>query len=149
MTSDYDLMGLALEEAKEALAHGDVPVGAVLVHGGEVVARGHNRREVDRDPTAHAEMVVVRDAARILDASHLDGTTLYVTLEPCAMCTGALQLARVATVVLGADNAKAGALGSLYHFGADPRLNHQIEVRSGVRANEAAALLTEFFATRR
>lgn len=142
-------MGLALDEAKKALAHDDVPVGAVLVRDGEVIARAHNRREVDHDPTAHAEMLVLRAAAELTGDSHLVGTTLYVTLEPCAMCAGALSLARVGTVVLGADNPKAGALGSLYHFGADPRLAHEIAVRSGVRMEEAAALLTEFFAGKR
>jgi tRNA(adenine34) deaminase len=147
--TDHDLMGLALTEAHEALTHDDVPIGAVLVRDGQVIAQAHNRREVDHDPTAHAEMLVLRAAAQATGDSHLDDTTLYVTLEPCAMCAGALSLARVGTVVLGADNPKAGALGSLYHFGADPRLNHEITVRSGIRAEEAAQLLTEFFAAKR
>ncbi len=147
--TDHELMGLALDEAKKALAHDDVPVGAVLVRDGVVLARAHNRREGDHDPTAHAEMLVLRAASQITGDSHLDGMTLYVTLEPCVMCAGALQLARVATVVIGADNPKAGALGSLYHLGADPRLNHDLAVRSGVRAEEASLLLTEFFAAKR
>jgi tRNA(adenine34) deaminase len=148
-TSDEDFMGRALDEARAALEHDDVPIGAVLVRDGVVIATAHNRREIDHDPTAHAELLVLRAAAKELGDSHLADTTLYVTVEPCAMCAGALVLARVRTVVLGADNPKAGALGSLYHFGADPRLNHEIDVRSGVRAEEAGALLTAFFAAKR
>ena len=143
--TDHELMELALAEARSAPAHGDVPVGAVVWHDGEVVARRHNERERTGDPTAHAEMLAVRDAAARLGGWRLDGTTVAVTLEPCPMCAGALQQARVARVVFGADDPKAGALGSLYNLGVDPRLNHEFEVVQGVRADECAALLQEFF----
>ena len=139
-------MELALVEARSAPAHGDVPVGAVVWRDGEVVARGHNERERTGDPTAHAEMLALRDAATRLGSWRLDGATVAVTLEPCPMCAGALQQARVARVAYGADDPKAGALGSLYNLGADPRLNHEFAVVPGVRAPECAALLQEFFA---
>ena len=144
--TDEELIGLALAEARAAPAHGDVPVGAVIWHNGEVLARRHNERERTGDPTAHAEVLAVRDAAASLGVWRLDGATVAVTLEPCAMCAGALQQARVDRVVFGADDPKAGALGSLYNLGADPRLNHEFEVVPGVRANECAALLHTFFA---
>ena len=136
----------ALTEARLAPAHGDVPVGAAVWHDGEVVARRHNERERTGDPTAHAEILAVRDAAARLGGWRLDGATVAVTLEPCPMCAGALQQARVARVVYGAADPKAGALGSLYNLSADPRLNHEFEVAPGVRAGECAALLQEFFA---
>ncbi len=143
--TDDELMGLALAEARAAPLHGDVPVGAVVCHDGEVIARRHNERERTGDPTAHAEILAVRDAASRLGGWRLDTATVAVTLEPCAMCAGALQQARVARVVFGADDSKAGALGSLYNLGADPRLNHEFEVVPWVRAGECAALLEEFF----
>ena len=144
--TDDELMEPALTEARLAPAHGDVPVGAAVWHDGEVVARRHNERERTGDPTAHAEILAVRDAAARLGGWRLDGATVAVTLEPCPMCAGALQQARVARVVYGAADPKAGALGSLYNLGADPRLNHEFEVAPGVRAGECAALLQEFFA---
>ncbi len=146
---DDELMALAIEEAKAATAHGDVPVGAVVVVDGAIVARRHNERELTGDPTAHAELLAVRDAAAELGSWRLDDATVVVTLEPCPMCAGALQQARVGRVVYGAADMKAGACGSLYNLGADPRLNHEFEVRHGVRADECADLLSEFFAARR
>jgi tRNA(adenine34) deaminase len=144
-------MEIALDEARAATAHGDVPIGAVVLdlRTGEVVARRHNEREVAADPTAHAELLALRDAASARGAWRLDGCALVVTLEPCPMCAGAAVAARLDTVVFGAADPKAGALGSLYHLGADPRLNHEVEVIAGVRDAECAALLSEFFAGRR
>jgi tRNA(adenine34) deaminase len=139
----------ALAEADAAVAHGDVPIGAVLVRDGEVLARDHNRRELDQDPTAHAELLVLRAGARTLGSWRLEGCTLYVTLEPCAMCAGALVLARLPRVVFAADDPKAGAVGALYDIPRDPRLNHRVEVVRGVLADEAAAQLKGFFAARR
>jgi tRNA(adenine34) deaminase len=142
-------MGIALEEAAAAVAHGDVPVGAVAVLGGQVVARDHNRREERADPTAHAELLVLRAAAAASGSWRLTDLTLVVTLEPCPMCAGALVAARVSRVVFGAPDPKAGATGTLYNLCADPRFNHEVEVTSGVRADEAAAQLRAFFADRR
>jgi tRNA(adenine34) deaminase len=142
-------MGLALEEAAAALAHDDVPVGAVVLRDGEVIATRHNERERTGDPTAHAEVLAVRDAARTVGSWRLEGTTLVVTLEPCPMCAGALLAARIDRVVFGAADPKAGACGSLHNLCADPRLNHEVEVVPGVRAAEAAELLSEFFGRRR
>lgn len=147
--TDDELMGLAIDEARAATDHGDVPVGAIVVIDGEVVARRHNEREAAQDPTAHAELLAVRDAAAARGAWRLDGATVFVTLEPCPMCAGLLQQARVDRVVYGAVDMKAGSCGSLYNLGADPRLNHEYEVVAGVRADECAALLTDFFAARR
>jgi tRNA(adenine34) deaminase len=148
--TDEEAMGLALDEASRATAHGDVPVGAVVLDAaGAVVARRHNERELLGDPTAHAEMLALRDAARDRGRWRLDDLTVVVTLEPCPMCAGALVAARVARVVFGAPDPKAGAVGSLYNLCADPRLNHEVIVRHGVRAAEAADLLTRFFAGRR
>jgi tRNA(adenine34) deaminase len=147
--TDDDLMALALEEARLAPAHEDVPVGAVVALDGTVIARRHNEREHLGDPTAHAELLALRDAAAVIGTSRLDGAVLVTTLEPCPMCSGAALLARVGRVVFGADDPKAGAMGSLYHLGSDPRLNHEIAVTPWVRAPECAALLSEFFATRR
>jgi len=143
------LMGLALEEAGGALLHGDVPVGAVAVVGDEVVASRHNERERTGDPTAHAEILALADAAAALGTWRLSEVTLVVTLEPCPMCAGALVASRLGRIVFGAADPKAGACGSLYNLCADPRLNHEVPVTSGVRADEAAALLTDFFAGRR
>jgi tRNA(adenine34) deaminase len=147
--TDEELMQAAIDEAQHALGHDDVPVGAVVVVDGTIVARRHNERERLRDPTAHAEMLALRDAAKVLGSSRLDGATLVTTLEPCPMCAGAALLARVGRVVFGADDMKAGALGSLYNIGADPRLNHEFEVRGRVRETECAELLTTFFANKR
>jgi tRNA(adenine34) deaminase len=143
-------MGLALEEARAALSHADVPVGAVVLGpGGEILSRRHNERELTGDPTAHAELLALRDAAAALGRWRLDGCVLVATLEPCPMCAGAALAARVGTVVFGAADPKAGACGSLYNLAADPRLNHDMAVVPGVREAEAAALLRAFFAERR
>lgn len=143
------MMDIALEEARAAADHGDTPVGAVVVHGDEVIARRHNERELHGDPTAHAEVLALRDAASNRGGWRLEGAVVYVTLEPCAMCAGALLAARVDRVVFGADDPKAGALGSLYNLGVDPRLNHELDITRCVRAEECGALLTEFFSSRR
>ena len=144
-------MAVALEEARAAAAHGDVPIGAVVarVADGAILARRHNERERLGDPTAHAEVLALRDASAALGSWRLDGCVLVCTLEPCPMCAGACSAARVPFVVFGAADPKAGALGSLYHLGADPRLNHELAVMHGVRADECAALLQEFFAAHR
>jgi tRNA(adenine34) deaminase len=143
-------MGLALDEAAAALNHGDVPVGAlVITPDGEVIARRHNERELGGDPTAHAELLALRDAAAHLGRWRLAGCVLMATLEPCPMCAGAALAARIGTVVFGTADPKAGACGSLYNLGADPRLNHEMAIVSGVRADEAATLLRRFFAERR
>ncbi|MBK9180145.1 MAG: nucleoside deaminase [Acidimicrobiales bacterium] len=139
----------ALTEAEAALAHDDVPVGAVCVAHGRVVARRHNERELLGDPTAHAELLALRDAAADLGSWRLHEVTLVVTLEPCPMCAGALVNARVARVVFGAPDPKAGACGSLYNLCADPRLNHEVAVTAGVQAERCGALLAGFFARRR
>ena len=142
-------MQRAIAEAQAAAAHDDVPIGAVVVVDDEVVATGHNRREVDADPTAHAEILALRAAAQARGHWRLDGATLYVTLEPCAMCAGALVLARLDRVVFGADDPKAGAVGALWDIPRDPRLNHTVEVVRGIEADTCARLLTDFFAARR
>src|ERR1700734_3691864 len=142
-------MSLALAEARAALAHGDVPVGAVTLVDGRLVASRHNERELTGDPTAHAEILVLRDAAQALGTWRLSTVTLVVTLEPCAMCAGALVNARTGRLVFGAADPKAGACGSLYQLCHDPRLNHELPVTAGVLADEAGFLLTRFFATRR
>jgi tRNA(adenine34) deaminase len=144
MTDDH-WMNLALEEARAAAAAGDVPVGAVVVIDDRIVGRGRNRREVDRDPTAHAEVVALREAAQALGQWRIEGT-LVVTQEPCPMCAGALVNARVARLVYGCPNPKAGAVATLYQLVSDPRLNHRVAVTAGVRADVCAALLQEFFA---
>ena len=138
-------MGLALDEGATAVLHGDVPVGAVVLRDGEVIAQRHNERELTGDPTAHAEVLALRDAADVVGSWRLEGTTLVVTVEPCPMCAGALVAARVDQVVYGAADPKAGACGSLYNLCADPRLNHEVAVTPGLRADEAAALITGFF----
>jgi tRNA(adenine34) deaminase len=144
-TNDEYWMGLALDEARSAAVAGDVPVGAVVVLGGRIVGRGRNRREVDRDPTAHAEIVALRDASRALGQWRVEGT-IFVTQEPCPMCAGALVNARIVRLVFGCRNPKAGAVVSLFELVNDPRLNHRLEVAGGVRADECAAALQEFFA---
>jgi tRNA(adenine34) deaminase len=151
MNADAEPMGLALAEARLALAHDDVPIGAVVVRDadGEVIGQGHNERELRQDPTAHAEILALQQAAAALGSWRVLDATLYVTLEPCAMCAGAIVLARVPRVVYGCADPKAGAAGSVLDVLAEERLNHRAEVLGGVRAEECAALLREFFAARR
>ncbi len=146
---DLDAMTIALDEARAAQEHDDVPIGAVVLVDGEVVARRHNERELTNDPTAHAEVLALRDAATARGSWRLDDATLVVTLEPCAMCAGAAVNARLQRVVFGARDLNAGAMGSLYQLGTDPRLNHEVTVTPDVRADECAAILTDFFADRR
>jgi tRNA(adenine34) deaminase len=147
--TDDDAMKLALDQAVEATTHGDVPIGAVVVRDGEVIAARHNERELTGDPTAHAEVLAIRDAASVVGHWRLLDCTLYVTLEPCVMCAGALVNARIGRLVFAATDPKAGAVASLYQVCADPRLNHRLPVSPGVRADEAGALLRAFFADRR
>jgi tRNA(adenine34) deaminase len=142
-------MRMALELAVRAGAAGEVPVGAVVVREGEVIGRGANAREATRDPTAHAEVLAVREAAKVTGSWRLVDATLYVTLEPCPMCAGALVAARLGRLVFGAADPKAGACGSLYNLCADPRLNHELPVVRGVLAQEAALVLSRWFAARR
>ncbi len=142
-------MGLALECARKAESHGDVPIGAVVARDGEVLAEAGNERELRGDPTAHAEILAIRAAAAALGGWRLPGTTLYVTLEPCAMCAGAIVLARIPTVLIGTLDPKAGAAGSVLDVLAEPALNHRPEVVAGVLGDECAAVLRDFFATRR
>jgi tRNA(adenine34) deaminase len=146
---DADAMDLALAEAEAALAHGDVPVGAVALVDGAVIASRHNERQLQNDPTAHAEILALRDAARVLSTWRLSDVTLVVTLEPCPMCAGALVAARTQRLVFGAADPKAGACGSLYQLCSDPRLNHELPVTAGIREHEAGVLLSRFFAGRR
>ena len=146
---DERWMHLALDEARAARAAGEVPVGAVIVRNGDVIARAGNRTLRDQDPTAHAESLAIRDAAARLESWRLDGCTLYVTLEPCAMCAGAIVLARVDRVVFGAWDEKAGMVGSVGDLLRHPKLNHRPEVLAGVSAAECGLLLTEFFRQRR
>jgi tRNA(adenine34) deaminase len=150
LQSQYEQwMGAALVEAARAEALGDVPIGAVIVREGAVIAAGCNRRIVDRDPTAHAEMLAIRSAAAALGDWRLSGCTLVVTLEPCCMCAGAIVLARLDRLVYGAADPKAGAVDTLYRLCSDQRLNHRVEVAPGVRAAECGAMLTEFFRKQR
>jgi tRNA(adenine34) deaminase len=142
-------MRVALKLARRAAGHGDVPVGAVVVKDGAVVARGRNRRELDGDPTAHAELVAIRRAARKLGSWRLGGCTLYVTLEPCAMCAGAIVLARLERLVFGTRDPKAGFVGSLGDLCRDRRLNHRLQVAEGVLGDACGAVLKEFFRARR
>ena len=144
-----DAMRIALEEAALAGAKGDVPVGAVILHNGEVIARRHNEREASNDPTAHAEVLALRDASKLLNSWRLSECTLVVTLEPCVMCAGASQSARIGRLVYGAPNFEAGATASLYNVMSDPRLGHNPPVEHGVLAAESAALLKEFFGSKR
>ncbi len=147
--TDEEAMEIALAEATAATAHGDVPVGAVVLIEGKIVSQRHNERELTKDPTAHAEVLALRDAAETLGDWRLSGATLVVTLEPCPMCAGALLSGRVSRLVFGAADPKAGACGTLYNFCTDPRLNHAVDVRHGVMAAEASSLLSSFFADRR
>lgn len=163
LTTDEDYMRMALDEARAAAEEGEVPIGAVVVHGGKrllkdgrtftegakVIARAHNRRETDRNPSAHAEFSAMVEAARVLDRWRLTGCTVYVTLEPCLMCSGLMVNARVDRCVFGAPDPKGGAVGTLYDLSHDPRLNHEFEVVGGVLAEECAAELKHFFKMRR
>lgn len=160
MTDDATWMRHALEEAGKCLRSNsqsavrnppsdDVPVGAICVFENQIIGRGHNRREIDHDPVAHAEILALRDAAASLQRSNLENVTLYVTLEPCPMCAGALWLSRVSRVVFGAWDEKAGGCGSVFDIARDPRLNHRVQVRAGVLERECQLLLRDFFAPRR
>jgi tRNA(adenine34) deaminase len=149
LAAHMQAMSLALEQARLAEAHGDVPIGAAILRDGEPLAVAGNERERRRDPTAHAEILAIRAAAEALGGWRLPDTTLYVTLEPCAMCAGAIVLARIPTVVIGTPDPKAGAAGSVLDVLAEPALNHRPELVTGVRRDECAALLREFFNARR
>src|SRR5665647_2837713 len=142
-------MGLALAEAKQAAAEGEVPIGAVLVLEGEVIAQAHNLREADKDATAHAEMLVIRDACRKLGRWRLSGTTMFVTIEPCPMCAGALVMSRVDRVVYGSPDFRAGAVESIFNVVQHPALNHRLMVTAGVRQEECTAVMQAFFRERR
>ncbi len=146
---DEQFMRLAIESAKIAEENGDVPIGAVIVHKNTIIAKAYNQREQLKDPTAHAEIIALTQAAAALENWHLNGCTMYVTLEPCPMCAGALVLARMDRLVYGCDDPKTGAVKSLYNIVQDERLNHRLEVTSGVLANECAGLLQRFFQKRR
>ena len=146
---DEHFMRLAIREAERALEHDDVPIGAVVVHDGEVIGAGHNERELREDPTAHAEVLALREAARTLGSWRVLESVLYVTLEPCAMCAGAIVLARVPRVVYGTEDPKAGAAGSVIDVLDEPRFNHRPDVAGGLLREECAALLRAFFAARR
>ena len=149
LLTDDAAMALALAQAGEATTHGDVPVGAVTLVGGQLVAARHNEREKLGDPTAHAELLALRDTALALGGWRLTEVTLVVTLEPCAMCAGALVAARLGRLVFGATDPRAGACGTLYNLCQDPRLNHELPVTAGVRQTECGTLLTSFFAQKR
>ena len=149
VADDERFMQLALEEARRAAEEGEVPIGAVVVCGGEVAARAHNRRETDADPSAHAEFSAMLEASRALGRWRLTDCTVYVTLEPCLMCAGLMVNARIDRCVYGASDPKGGALGTLYDVSADPRLNHAFAVTPGVLADESAELLRSFFRSRR
>ena len=142
-------MQIALEEARLAASEGEVPIGAVVVHDGQIIARAHNRRETDADPSAHAEFSAMLEASRVLGRWRLTGCTVYVTLEPCLMCAGLMVNARIDRCVYGASDPKGGALGTLFDVSSDPRLNHEFAVSAGVCADEAAELLRSFFRSRR
>ena len=149
MISDLDAMQAALAEAQKAAAEGEVPIGAIIMHEGEIVAHGQNRVLRDVDPTAHAEIVALREAAKVLGNYRLNGCTLYVTLEPCAMCAGAMIHARLDRLVFAAADPKAGACGSVLSVLNHPQLNHQMQVEQGILAEEASELLRNFFRERR
>ncbi|MGZ4120797.1 MAG: tRNA adenosine(34) deaminase TadA [Actinomycetota bacterium] len=149
MSDDQAMMTRALEEAQRAEAGGDVPIGCVIARDGEAIASAGNARERDQDPTAHAEILALRAAAATLGTWRLDGCTVYVTLEPCAMCAGAMVLARVSRLVYGATDPKAGAVRSLYNIADDPRLNHRVEVTAGVLEQECAEQLRAYFSAKR
>ena len=144
-----EAMRIALEEATNAAKNGEVPVGAVVLHNGKIISRRHNEREASGDPTAHAEVLALRDASQVIGSWRLDECTLVVTLEPCVMCAGALLNSRIGRLVYGAADLKGGATASLYNVMSDPRLNHNPPVEHGVLASESQALLQEFFAQKR
>jgi tRNA(adenine34) deaminase len=146
---DEQYMRIAIAQAQIAEENGDVPIGAVIVHSSKIIAKAYNQREQLQDPTAHAEIIALTQAAAALENWHLNDCTIYVTLEPCCMCAGALVLSRIDRLVYGCDDPKTGAVKSLYNIVQDKRLNHQVEVVSGVLADECGALLTEFFKKRR
>lgn len=146
---DTDYMRIALEEARQAAAAGEVPIGAVLVRGDEILARAGNRTIRDCDPTAHAEIVALRETARVTGNHRLAGTTLYVTLEPCAMCSGAMVQARIARLVYGADDPKGGAVRTCFNVLSHPKLNHHVEITYGLLMEECAEALQKFFTARR
>ena len=146
---DLDFMQQALDEARAAAVAGEVPVGAILVHDGKIIARSGNRTIRDGDPTAHAEIIVLREGARVLGNYRLAGTTLYVTIEPCSMCAGAIIQARVPRLAYGCDDPKGGAVRSCFEVLSHPRLNHQVQITSGVLAADCAAVIQAFFAGRR
>lgn len=150
MTAD-DLMSLAIEQARIALGHDEVPIGAVIYHepSDRILAQAHNRRILDADPTAHAEVLAIRQAAQTLGDWRLEGTILAVTLEPCPMCAGAIVNARVPKLIYGCADPKAGAVATLFELCSDGRLNHRVEIQSGLRADECGSLLTNFFAAKR
>lgn len=147
--ADAYFMGLALEQAKLAAQHDEVPIGAVVVYEGKVISTGYNRREIDNDPAGHAEFIALKKSSEYLGVWRLSGCTVYVTLEPCLMCAGLMYQARIDRCVYGAADPKAGALGSLYSINADERLNHVFEVVSGIRSEECAELLKTFFREKR
>ncbi|HYK40299.1 MAG TPA: tRNA adenosine(34) deaminase TadA [Candidatus Eremiobacteraceae bacterium] len=149
MPSDLEYMQLALEQARISAEAGEVPIGALLVHEDKIVARSGNRTIRDNDPTAHAEIVVLREAAKVMNNHRLANTILYVTLEPCAMCAGAVIQARISKLVYGADDPKGGAVRSCFEVLSNPKLNHRVDVVSGLLADESASLLQSFFAARR
>ena len=149
MGSDRELMARALEEARAALEHDDVPIGCVVARGDEIIARAHNARERDQDPTAHAEVLALRAAAAAIGSWRLDGCTVYVTLEPCVMCAGAIVLARAERLVYGAPDPKAGAVRSLYNVADDARLNHRVTVTAGVLEEDSGELLRAYFSAKR
>ena len=146
---DEYFMRLALREAERAVEHDDIPVGSIVVRDGEVIGSGHNEREIRADPTAHAELIALRDAARTLGSWRVLDSVLYVTLEPCTMCAGAIVLARIPRIVFGTIDPKAGAAGSVLDVLAEPRLNHRPQVESGLLAEDCADLLRAFFGSRR
>ncbi len=147
--NDYDFMGLALDQAQQAAAAGEVPIGAILVLDGEVIAQAHNLRETDKDATAHAEMLVIRAACRKLGKWRLSGATMFVTIEPCPMCAGALVMSRVERLVYGSPDYRAGAVESIFNVVQNPALNHRLTVTAGVRQEECTAAMQAFFRERR
>ena len=149
MMNDNDYMGLALDEARKAYDLGEIPIGAVLVMDGQVVAKGHNMREIWHDATAHAEIIVIREACRSLKRWRLTGATLYVTIEPCPMCAGALVMSRIDRLVYGSSDYKAGAVESIFNIVQNDALNHSMVVASGVRSDECAEIMRDFFRSRR
>jgi tRNA(adenine34) deaminase len=149
MLTDFDYMQLAIEEARASGDAGEVPIGAILVHEDRILARSGNRTIRDNDPTAHAEIVVLREAAHVLANYRLSGASLYVTLEPCSMCAGAMIQARISKLIYGADDPRGGAVRSCFEVLSHPRLNHRVEVISGVFAEESSSLLQSFFSARR